>query len=586
MWRSFARIARLKLRSRHRSSATRGQIELANWIELSMTTTDSNHDEAEARATASEVLDALVIGAGFSGLYQLHRLRDHLGLKVQVVEAAPAIGGTWYWNRYPGARCDSLSHSYRFMFCEELANGWESSERYPGPEENCRYLTYVADQLQLHDNIRFNTRVEWAQYDDLAGLWHIGTDAGDAYKARYFITAVGCLSSTNVPDIPGLDRFEGEWYHTGAWPHAGVDFHGKRVGQIGTGSSGIQAAPVVAETAKHLTVFQRTANYSVPAHNGPLSDVFQKHVCENFAQIRETMRTSPNGMPFPLSERLAVETDADEREAIYEQAWQVGGLQFRSAFFDLMVDEQANVSAAQFIKNKIRATVENPDVAQKLTDINHPYGTKRPPVDSFYFETYNLPHVDLVDLRATPIEEITEHGIRTSEQEYPLDIIIFATGFDAMTGALLKIDIRGREGKTLAQTWLAGPTNYLGLQIAGFPNMFTITGPGSPSVLSNMPVAIEQHVDWVTDCIEYLERNQIASIEASETAMHAWVEHVNEVANATLMPKANHSWYHGANVPGKPIVFMPYAGGLPRFRAACNDIAQNGYKGFVLQQRT
>ena len=551
-----------------------------------MANTDSNDSELGVRDGAAEILDAVIIGAGFSGLYQLHRLRDHLGLNVQVLEVAPAIGGTWYWNRYPGARCDSLSHSYRFMFSEALASGWESSERYPGPEENCRYLTYVAEQLDLQENIRLNIRVEWAHYDEQAGLWSIGTDVGVTYKARYFITAVGCLSSTNVPDIPGLERFAGDWYHTGAWPHAGVDFAGKRVGQIGTGSSGIQAAPVIAETANHLTVFQRTANYSVPAHNGPLSAEFQQYVRENFSQIREIMRSSPNGMPFPLSERLAVDTAPDEREAIFERAWQVGGLQFRSSFFDLMVDEDANATAAEFIKNKIRATVENPETAKILTDIDHPYGTKRPPVDSFYFETFNQDHADLVDLRATPILEVTPTGIRTTEQEYPLDIIVLATGFDAMTGALLKMDIRGRAGQSLADAWVAGPTNYLGLQVAGFPNMFTITGPGSPSVLSNMPVAIEQHVDWITDCIEHLERNQVVAIEASEGAMDEWVAHVNDLANATLMPKANHSWYHGANVPGKPVVFMPYAGGIVRFRATCNEVAQDGYRGFELQYRT
>jgi cation diffusion facilitator CzcD-associated flavoprotein CzcO len=530
------------------------------------------------------VVDALVIGAGFSGLYQLYRLRDHLGFSVQVVEQAPAVGGTWYWNRYPGARCDSLSHSYRFMFSEELAKGWESSERYPGPEENCRYLTYVAEQLDLLKNVRFNTRIASAHYDEQAAVWLVTTDAGDSYQARYLITGVGCLSSTNVPKIAGLDAFTGEWHHTGKWPHEGVDFRGKKVGQIGTGSSGIQAAPVIAETADRLTIFQRTANYSVPAHNGPLDPEFQSYLRDNFHSLKETMLSSPNGMPFPLSERLAVETDPAQRTAIFEQAWAVGGLQFRSSFFDLMADEEANATASEFIKAKIRAIVKDPKTAATLTNINHPYGTKRPPVDSFYFETFNKDHVELVDLRETPLQEITAHGIRTSDHEYPLDIIVFATGFDAMSGALLNIDIRGRGGKTLADAWSAGPTNYLGLQVAGFPNLFTITGPGSPSVLSNMPVSIEQHVGWITDCIEHLERNDIVSIETTETAMSEWVQHVNDMANATLMPKANHSWYHGANVPGKPIVFMPYAGGAPRFRKICEEVAADGYRGFVMSR--
>ena len=471
------------------------------------------------------------------------------------------------------------------MFSEELAKGWESSERYPGPEENCRYLTYVADQLDLHKNIRFNVRVTAAHYDEPTASWTVFTDAGDEYTAKYLITGVGCLSSTNVPDIPGLDTFVGEWYHTGEWPHEGVDFRGKRVGQIGTGSSGIQAAPVIAETAQHLTVFQRTANYSVPAHNGPLSAEFQKRLRRDFHSIKATMLASPNGMPFPLSERLATDTGPEERAQIFEDAWATGGLQFRSSFFDLMTDEKANAAASEFIKAKIRGIVQDPDTATILTNIDHPYGTKRPPVDSFYFETFNQDHVDLVDLRATPIETFTRHGIRTSDRDYEFDVVVFATGFDAMTGALLKIDIRGRGGKTLADAWSAGPRNYLGLQIAGFPNLFTVTGPGSPSVLSNMPVSIEQHVDWITECIEHMERDGIESIETTQEAMSEWVQHVNDMANATLMPKANHSWYHGSNVPGKPIVFMPYAGGIPRFRKICDDVAADGYRGFVLTSR-
>ena len=545
----------------------------------------STHGSVATDRQNPQSLDALVIGAGFSGLYQLHRLRDHLGLRVQVLEVAPAIGGTWYWNRYPGARCDSLSHSYRLMFSEELAMGWESSERYPGPEENCRYLTYVADQLDLHKNIRFNVRVTAAHYDESSAAWTVFTDTGDEYKAKYLITGVGCLSSTNVPNIPGLDTFVGEWYHTGEWPHEGVDFRGKRVGQIGTGSSGIQAAPVIAESAQHLTVFQRTANYSVPAHNGPLSAEFQNRLRRDFHSIKATMLASPNGMPFPLSERLATETEPEERARIFEEAWATGGLQFRSSFFDLMTDEEANAAASEFIKAKIRGIVKDPETAAILTNIDHPYGTKRPPVDSFYFETFNQEHVDLVDLRATPIETFTPHGIRTSDSDYRLDVVVFATGFDAMTGALLKMDIRGRGGKTLADAWSAGPRNYLGLQVAGFPNLFTVTGPGSPSVLSNMPVSIEQHVDWITDCIEHMEHAGIDSIETTQEAMTEWVQHVNDMANATLMPKANHSWYHGSNVPGKPVVFMPYAGGIPRFRKICDEVAADGYRGFVLTNR-
>ncbi len=538
-----------------------------------------------AAATASpNVLDALIIGAGFSGLYQLLCLRDRLGLRVQVLEAADGVGGTWYWNRYPGARCDSESHSYCYTFSPELLQEWEWSERYPGQPEIMRYLNHVADRFDLRRDIRFGTRVTAAHYDEAANLWEVRTASGERLSAQFLITAVGCLSTANVPTIPGLPSFAGRWYHTGQWPHEGVDFAGRRVGLIGTGSTGIQAAPVIAETAAHLTVFQRTANYSVPARNAPLTPEFRRYVKENYAEIRRVMHSTPNGHPFTIDRRSAFDVTPEERRAIYEAAWITGGLQFRATFRDLLLDKAANDTAAEFIRDKIRSIVKDPTRAAALADIDHPYAAKRPPIDTDYFETFNRDTVSLVDLRADPIERITPAGIRTREREHALDIIVFATGFDAMTGPLLRIDIRGRDERRLAEAWRDGPRNYLGLQIAGFPNLFTITGPGSPSVLCNMPVAIEQHVDWITDCIAHLRRRGLTRIEAEEPAMDRWVAQVNAAANATLLPLAHHSWYLGANVPGKPRVFMPYAGGMAKYRKICAEVAAEGYVGFTLSR--
>jgi len=539
--------------------------------------TDSRNNAAPANT-----LDALVIGAGFSGLYQLLCLRDRLGLSVKVLEAGDGVGGTWFWNRYPGARCDSESHSYCYSFSDELMREWEWSEKYPGPQEILRYLNHVADRFDLKRDIRFNTRVASAHHDAAANLWRVTTDSGETLSAQFLITAVGCLSTANIPDIPGLDTFQGRWYHTGQWPHEGVDFTGKRVGQVGTGSTGIQSAPVIAETAAHLTVFQRTANYSVPARNGPLTPEFKRWIRDSVDEIRTTMHAAVNGHPFLLSERSALEVSAEEREAIYEKAWETGGLRFRATFADLVTSNEANATASAFLKRKIREIVKDRVTADKLANIDHPYAAKRPPIDTDYFETFNRDNVALVDVRADPIQSVTPRGIRTRNAEYPLDIIVFATGFDGMTGSLLKIDIRGRDGLPLKDAWAAGPKNYLGLQVAGFPNLFTVTGPGSPSVLCNMPVAIEQHVEWITDCIGHMRKHGLKRIEPSEQAMERWITEVNRAADATVLPQAKHSWYLGANIPGKPRVFMPYAGGMAHYRKICADVAAKNYEGFVL----
>jgi cation diffusion facilitator CzcD-associated flavoprotein CzcO len=527
-------------------------------------------------------VDALVVGAGFAGLYQLLCLRDRLGLSVKALEAGSGVGGTWYWNRYPGARCDSESHVYWYTFSPELMREWEWSERYPGQPEIMRYLNFVADRFDLKRDIQFDTRVVAAEYDEAANRWRVRTEAGETFVAKFLITAVGCLSTANVPQFEGLESFEGDWYHTGQWPHEGVDFRGKRVGMIGTGSTGIQAAPVIAASADHLTVFQRTANYSVPARNAPLTPEFQDYIKENAAGIRAVTRETLNGMGFRIEERLAVETPPEERETIYEAAWERGGLQFRAAFQDMMVDKAANDTAADFVKRKIRSIVKDPKTAAILSDIDHPYAAKRPPIDTNYFETYNRPNVTLVDVKAAPIQRISPAGVCTTDAEYPLDIIVFATGFDAMTGPLLRMNIRGRDGVALQDVWDAGPRNYLGLQIAGFPNLFTITGPGSPSVLCNMPVAIEQHVDWIVDCIAHMRTKGLERIEARPDAVEKWVAEVNDLAGKTLLPRATHSWYLGANIPGKPRVFMPYAGGMVRYRQFCQDVAARGYEGFAL----
>ncbi len=534
---------------------------------------------------ATPTLDALVIGAGFAGMYALHSLRDRLGLKVQVVEAGDGVGGTWYWNRYPGARCDSESHSYCYAFSKEIWQEWTWSQRYPDHAEIRRYMNFVADKLDLKKDIRFGTRVTSCRYDEATNLWRVTTEKGESFTARFLITGVGCLSTANIPKIPGLESFQGDWYHTGTWPHEGVDFTGKRVGQIGTGSTGIQAVPVIAAEAKHLTVFQRTANYSVPARNAPLSDEFKTWARENWAEIRRVTQSTVNGHPFTIDDRSVHDVTDEELRDLLEKAWTKGGLQFRANFKDVLLDETANVKLADFVKDKIRSIVKDPETAAKLADIDHPYAAKRPPIDSGYFETYNRDNVTLVDVRSDPIARITPKGIQLhSGKEIELDIIVFATGFDAMTGPLLKLNIEGAGGKTLAKEWEAGPKTYLGLQVAGFPNLFTITGPGSPSVLCNMPVCIEQHVEWITDCLAHMRANGVAKIDTTEASMKEWGEEVERAANVTLLPKVKHSWYLGANVPGKPRVFMPYAGGMGHYRKLCAEIAAKGYEGFVLER--
>jgi cation diffusion facilitator CzcD-associated flavoprotein CzcO len=535
---------------------------------------------APQRAPVPGKIDVVIVGAGFGGMYMLHRLRG-LGLSAIVFDVAAGVGGTWYWNRYPGARCDVESMQYSYSFSEEIQQEWQWSELFAGQPEILRYANYVADKLDLRRDMRFETRVTAAEFDETANRWTVRTDRGDLVSARYCIMATGCLSAARMPDFPGTDSFKGRIYHTGHWPHEGVDFTGLRVGVIGTGSSAIQSIPVIAAQAKHVTVFQRTPNFSIPSRNGPMPDAYAQSWKQDYAAKRAEARMTRNGILANPNDQSAIETPEQERLAIYEQRWASGGTTFMAAFNDLIFNKASNDTAAEFVRSKIRATVKDPVTAELLAPTNHPIGTKRICVDTDYYTTYNQENVSLIDIRQQPIEALTPEGLRVGDQEYAFDAIVFATGFDAMTGALTRMGIVGRDGETLASKWEAGPRTYLGLMTAGFPNMFMITGPGSPSVLSNMMVSIEQHVDWIADCLAHMRKRQLDLIEADLAAEDAWVQHVNDVAYTTLYPAAA-SWYMGANIPGKPRVFMPYIGGVGAYRQKCDEIAANGYEGFIL----
>jgi cation diffusion facilitator CzcD-associated flavoprotein CzcO len=525
--------------------------------------------------------NAVIIGAGFSGLYMLYRLRE-LGLSVRLYEKGKDVGGTWYWNRYPGARCDSEGIYYSYSFSPELEQEWPLVERYPPQPDTLRYLQHVADRFDLRKDIQFDTRITSATFDEAFNLWTLRTSDGSEVTARFFITAVGCLNAANKPKIEGAECFVGAAHHTSEWPHEGVDFTGKRVGVIGTGSTGIQIIPVVAQQAAHLTVFQRTPQFTFPANLDLLDPEFVQDVKTNYRELRRQCRMSAAGTPYPPSELSALQVTEEERRKAYEQAWdRKVGTRFLATFNDLMVNKEANDTVADFVRSKIDEIVLDPAIGEMLKPRDYPIGTKRPPIDRGYYETYNRPNVTLVDLRRSPIEMITPNGVRTSDGEHELDIIVYATGFDALTGSIVAIDIRGKSGVSLKAKWSEGPRTYLGIGSSGFPNLFTITGPGSPSVLSNMPVSIEQNVEWITECITHLIQNGIESIEATEQAEDLWTKHVNNVASQTLYPQAN-SWYMGANIPGKPRVFLPYVGGVGNYRKICDEVSSKDYDGFLL----
>ena len=534
--------------------------------------------QATRQITAS--YDAVVVGAGFSGLYMLHRLRT-LGLTARVFEAGSGVGGTWYWNRYPGARVDVVSQEYSYSFSPELEDEWEWSEKYAPQEELLRYANHVADRFDLRRDVQFNTRVQSETFDEATSRWTVTTDAGDVVSARYCIMATGCLSVPKDIDILGADRFKGEVYRTSSWPE-GLDLTGKTVAVIGTGSSAIQAIPLIAQQAKHLTVYQRTPNFSLPAHNAPADPAVAADWKANRSERRAAGRAQGFGQLFiDECEKNAEDFSPSERRTVMEERWAKGGFALGGSFADLITNKAANHEVSEFVRDKIRGIVQDPRVADMLSPKNHPLFTKRPCVDSSYFDTYNRDNVSLVDLTTSPIQAITEDGITTSDGSRAFDVIVFAIGFDAMTGALSAVDIRGRAGQSLKEKWAEGPRTYLGLMVSGFPNLFLITGPGSPSVLSNMMVSIEQHVEWISDCLAYLGERQLGLIEASGQAEAEWVDHVNEIGDTTLYPLAN-SWYMGANIPGKPRVFMPYIGGVPVYREKCNEVAARGYHGCML----
>ncbi len=533
-------------------------------------------------------IDVLVVGAGFAGMYMLHRLRG-LGVSAQVVEAGSDVGGTWYWNRYPGARCDVPSVEYSYSFSAELQQDWDWSEVMAGQPEILDYANHVAERFDLRRDIQFNTRVTAAHYSEDTRRWTVTTDAGDVFDAHYCVMATGCLSMPNTPDIEGAADFAGDVYHTGQWPHEGVDFSEVAVGIIGTGSSGIQAVPVIAEDAKHLTVFQRTPNYTMPAHNRTMTDEFRAEAKANYDTIRQQQRASQAGIVgygfgfggadliMPMDHLL--ETTEEERA----QAVDDEGFGAIRRFIDIGLNPDANEMACEMYRTHLGRIVSDDATAEGLKPRNYPIGGKRPVIDTNYYETFNRDNVTLVDLRQGGIERITKTGVQTEQGHFEFDALVYATGFDAMTGALLNIDIKGRDAKPLGDAWEAGPRTYLGLQVSGFPNLFMITGPGSPSVLSNMIVSIEQHVDWITDCIAHMGDRQLQAIEATTAAEEAWIHHVNDVAKGTMFtsPSCN-SWYLGANIPGKPRIFMPYVGGVGAYREKCDEVVENGYEGFEL----
>jgi cyclohexanone monooxygenase len=531
-------------------------------------------------------LDVAIVGGGLAGLYAIYRLRG-MGLRVRAFEAGSGIGGTWFWNRYPGARCDVESLEYSYSFSEDLQQQWKWPERYGTQPEILRYINHVADRFDLRRHVQLNTRVKSALFDADANEWTLRTDKGDVIRARFCVMAAGNLSTPRVPDFKGLQDFRGKWYHSGLWPHEGVDFSGLRVGVIGTGSSGIQMIPIIARQAKHLHVFQRTANFSLPARNAPMEPERERRHKTEYPARRRAAHDTPfaiGGHPKPT--RSALDVASDERRAAYEAKWQEGGsISFLYAYTDLLVNKDANDTASEFVREKIRSIVKDPRTAELLAPKDHPIGTKRLCLDTGYYETYNRDNVTLVDVRSDPIREITPTGLRTEGgAAFELDALVFATGFDAMTGALREIDVRTSAGASLADKWEGGPLTYLGLMVAGFPNMFIVTGPGSPGVKTQMIASIEQHTDWIADCLEHMRRQGLDRVEATAEAEADWVQHVNAVADSTLYPLAN-SWYLGANIPGKPRVFMPYVGGFDRYKRRCDAVAANGYEGFRLTRQ-
>ena len=529
-----------------------------------------------------ENVDAVIVGAGFSGLYLLHRLRK-AGFSTRVFERGGGVGGTWYWNRYPGARCDVESLQYSYSFDEQLQQEWHWPEKFSAQPDILAYANHVADRFDLKKDIEFNTEVKVGCFDEKSSSWKITTSKGEKVTARFFIMATGCISTTQVPSIKGLNNYKGNTYHTGNWPHEEVNFAGQNIAVIGTGSSGIQSIPVLAEQANNLTVFQRTPNYSIPSQNEPMTNKYEQSWKDVYTARRKEMRYSAHGSLKDLNNVPALSVDEEQRQKLYSERWAIGGTGFLGSFNDLLTNADANYTAAEFVRQQIKKIVEDQETAEILCPTTYPIGTKRICIDTGYFETYNRKNVKLIDISKRPIQRLVSNGIVANEQLYVFDSIIFATGFDAMTGSLFNVDIKGRKGIALRDKWNAGPKTYLGLMSASFPNLFMITGPGSPSVKSNMIMSIEQHVDLVTDTLLRMRSEGLSVVEPELAAENSWVEHVQEVANKTLFPRAN-SWYMGANIPGKPRLFMPYIGGVGVYREICEEIVADNYRGFKFEK--
>ena len=537
-----------------------------------------------AKQQRETTVDAVIVGAGFSGLYLLHRFRK-LGLTTRVLERGGGVGGTWYWNRYPGARCDVESMQYSYSFDAELQQEWHWPEKFSAQPDILAYANHVADRFDLRKDIDFDVEVKAAHFNETTRRWRIETDKKDRITAQFLVMATGCISTAQTPNIEGLDNYQGNTYHTGNWPHEKIDFTGQRIAVIGTGSSGIQAIPVLAEEAAHVTVFQRTPNYSIPSQNEPMTSDYEASWKEKYPTLREEMRYTGHGSIKDLNDKSAMSVDEEERQETYKKRWAIGGAGFLTSFNDLLFSQESNDTASEFVRNQIRRIVKNPETAELLAPKTYPIGTKRICIDSGYFQTYNRENVDLVDISEKPIQRITREGLIVNGREFEFDSIVFATGFDAMTGTLFNVDIRGRNDLALKEKWYAGPRTYLGLMSEAFPNLFMITGPGSPSVKSNMLVSIEQHVDFVTESIIYMRELGLEMMEPDVAAEDDWVDHVQEAANKTLFPRAN-SWYMGANIPGKPRLFMPYIGGVGTYRRICEEVVADNYEGFRFEAET
>jgi cation diffusion facilitator CzcD-associated flavoprotein CzcO len=529
-------------------------------------------------AAPVEQYDAIVIGAGVSGLYQLHCLRQ-LGLKVRLFEDGDGVGGTWYWNRYPGCRFDSESESYGYSFSKELLQEWDWKEHFSAQPDTERYLNFVADKFNLRDDIQLSSRVTGAVFDQKTSTWEVTINDKRKTRAQFLIAAVGILSARFTPDFAGSDSFKGLSLHTGSWPKEPVDLKGKRVAIIGTGPTAVQLITEVAKEVGQLTVFQRTPNYCAPLRNGPVSLETQRKWKESYDEIHKQIHASSFGFRHEFDVRSVFEVNREERLARYEELWQQPGFaKWLSNFHDIGTDPKANEDFAEFVRDKIRARVKDPIVAEKLVPKDHPFGAKRIPLESGYYEVYNQPNVELVSVRETPIERITPKGIKTSDKEYEFDVIIYATGFDAITGPLTRIDIRGEMGKTIKEAWADGPRTNLGIQVAGFPNLFIATS----SAFCNYPVCAEMVVEWIRDCIAYLRSKGYKRIATTPEAEEVWIDHAAELASHTLLTSTK-SWFMGTNIPGKKPVLLLYANSAPNYRKECAEVAESGYKGFELR---